>query len=87
MSAVARYLGFGVNTVYRAINKGKLRCHIFGSERRVRPEDFEAFARVRTDEKPPPREDWRTVTYSMRAAGVSRAHAYRLQCSRVGQHR
>jgi hypothetical protein len=44
---------------------------LFGSVRRVRPEDLEA-------SRPPADGDWSTVADLMRATGLSRSHAYRL---------
>jgi excisionase family DNA binding protein len=45
--AVAELLGLSVATVYNDINAGRLRWVLFGSMRRVRPEDFEWYARAR----------------------------------------
>jgi excisionase family DNA binding protein len=44
---VAQRLGASVATVHNHINAGRLRYVLFGSVRRVRPEDFEAYLRVR----------------------------------------
>lgn len=44
----------------------------------MRPEDLDAYARVREARHPPVGEDWRTVRELMRAAEVSRSEAYRL---------
>jgi excisionase family DNA binding protein len=78
VTAAAQLLGVCVATVHNAINAGKLRCHLFGTARRVRPEDLEAYAEARSAERPPAAEDWRTVRDLMRTAGVSRSEAYRL---------
>ena len=78
VTAAAQLLGVCVATVHNAINAGKLRCHLFGTARRVRPEDLDAYARARAAERPPAGEDWRTVRELMLAADVSRAQAYRL---------
>ncbi len=78
MSAVAERLGVSVSTVYEAINAGKLRCILFGSVRRVRPEDMEAYVQTRSASRPPADEDWCTVVDLMRATGLSRSQAYRL---------
>lgn len=45
--AVAERLGLCAATVHNDINAGRLRWVLFGSLRRVRPEDFEAYAKVR----------------------------------------
>lgn len=82
-TAVARRLGLSPSTVHNAINAGKLRCHLFGTARRVRPEDVEAYAQARAAECPPAGEDWRTVKDLMRAAQLSRPQAYRLLASGV----
>jgi excisionase family DNA binding protein len=79
VSAAAQLLGVSTATIHNAINGGKLRCHLFGAARRVRPEDLEEYARARMDARPPPVEDWRTVRDLMRAAEVSRSEAYRLR--------
>ena len=78
MTAAAEFLGVSVATVHNAITAGKLRCHLFGTARRVRPEDLDAYAQARAAELPPVGEDWRTVRDLMRAAEVSRSEAYRL---------
>ncbi len=78
VTAAAQLLGVSIATVHNAINAGKLRCHPFGTSRRVRPEDLAAYAQARAAERPPAGEDWRTVRELMRAAKVSRAQAYRL---------
>ncbi len=78
MTAAAEFLGVSVATVHNAINAGKLRCHLSGTARRVRPEDLDAYAQARAAERPPAGEDWRTVRDLMRAAEVSRSEAYRL---------
>jgi excisionase family DNA binding protein len=78
VTAAAQFLGVCVATVHNAINRGKLRSHLFGSARRVRPEDLEAYAQARAAERPPADEDWRTVRDLMRAAEVCRSEAYRL---------
>jgi excisionase family DNA binding protein len=83
VSAAARLLGVSTATVHNAINTGKLRCHLFGAARRVRPEDLEAYAEARLAERPPAAEDWRTVRDLMLAAQVSRSEAYRLINRRV----
>ena len=81
VSAVAKRLGLSAATVHKAINGGKLQSVLFGSVRRVRPEDLEAYEQARTASLPPPDEDWCTVADLMRAARVSRSHAYRLLAS------
>jgi excisionase family DNA binding protein len=43
---VAERLGVSVATVHNAINAGKLRCHLFGSVRRIKPEDVELYIRT-----------------------------------------
>ena len=78
VTAVARRLGVCVATVHNAINQGKLRCHLFGAARRVKPEDLETYINAQSTLKPPAGEDWCTVGDLMRAAEVSRAQAYRL---------
>jgi len=45
--AVAQRLDLSAATVHNDINAGKLRWVLFGSVRRVRPEDFEAYAKRR----------------------------------------
>lgn len=67
-----------MSTVHEAINAGKLRCILFGSVRRVRPDDLEAYLQTRTASRPPADEDWCTVVDLMRATGFSRSQAYRL---------
>ncbi len=78
MRAVAERLGLSVATVHEAINAGKLRCLLFGSVRRVRPEDPEAYVQTRTASRPPADQHWCTVVDLMRATGSSRSQAYRL---------
>jgi len=78
VTAAAQLLGVCVATVHNAINAGKLPCHLFGTARRVRPEDLEAYAEARSAERPPAGEDWRTIRDLMRGAEVSRSQAYRL---------
>jgi len=77
VSAVAEQLGVSVATVHAAINAGELRWVLFGSVRRVRPEDLEAYVRSRRASLPPADEDWCTVADLMRATGFSRSKAYR----------
>jgi excisionase family DNA binding protein len=83
VTAAAQLLGVSVATVHNAINAGKLRYHLFGTARRVRPEDLDAYGKARVAERPPAGEDWRTVRDLMRAAEVSRSQAYRLLDSGV----
>jgi excisionase family DNA binding protein len=78
VSAVAKRLGFSAATVYAAINAGRLRSVLFGSVRRVRPEDLEGYEQSLNASRPPAGEDWCTVAYLMRVTHVSRSHAYRL---------
>ena len=78
VSAVAERLGVSESTVHAAINAGKLRWVLFGSVRRVRPEDLESYVQSQSAARPPANEDWCTVADLMRAAGVSRSKAYRL---------
>jgi excisionase family DNA binding protein len=78
VSAVAKRLGVSVATVHAAINAGELRWVLFGSVRRVRPEDLEAFVRSRSASRPPADDDWCTVVDLVRATGFSRSMAYRL---------
>jgi excisionase family DNA binding protein len=78
VSHAARILGVSTATLHNAINAGKLRCHLFGAARRIRPEDLDAYVEARTAERPPKSEDWRTVRDLMRTADVSRSEAYRL---------
>jgi len=78
VAAVAKRLGVSAATVHDAINAGKLRSVLFGSVRRVRPEDLEAYERWLSACRPPAGEDWFTVADLIRASGCSRAHAYRL---------
>jgi excisionase family DNA binding protein len=47
VSAVAEVVGVSVATVYNDINAGRLRWVLFGSVRRVRPEDLEAYVNKR----------------------------------------
>ncbi len=44
VTAAAQFLGVSVATVHNAINAGKLRYHLFGTARRIRPEDLHAYA-------------------------------------------
>jgi excisionase family DNA binding protein len=78
VTVAAQFLGVSAATVHKAINAGKLRCHLFGTARRVRPEDLEAYTLARASDRPPAGEDWRTVRDLMRAAKVCRSEAYRL---------
>jgi excisionase family DNA binding protein len=78
VSAVAEQLGISVSTVHEAINAGRLRCILFGSARRVRPEDLDAYVQKRNASRPPAEEDWCTVVDLMRATGLSRSQVYRL---------
>ena len=78
VSAVAERLGVSVATVHAAINASELRWVLFGSVRRVRPEDLEAHVRSRTASRPPADEEWCTVADLVRATGFSRSKAYRL---------
>jgi len=78
VSAVAERLGVSASTVHEAINAGKLRCILFGSVRRVRPEDLEAYVQTRSASRPPADGGWCTVADLMRATGFSRSQAYRL---------
>ncbi len=78
VAAVAKRLGLSVATVHQAINAGKLRSVLFGSVRRVRPEDLEAYEQALSSSRPPAVEDWYTVAELTRIAGCSRAHVYRL---------
>ncbi len=78
VAAVAERLGLSPSTVHEAINAGKLRAVLFGSVRRIRPEDLDAYVRLRSASRPPADEDWCTVADLIRIAGCSRAHAYRL---------
>lgn len=81
VAAVAKRLGISAATVHAEINAGKLRAVLFGSVRRVRPEDLEAYEQTLNASRPPADEDWCTVADLARAAGWSRAHAYRLLAS------
>jgi excisionase family DNA binding protein len=78
VSAVAERVGVSLSTVHQAINSGDLRWVLFGSVRRVRPEDLEAYVRSRRATRPPACESWCTVADLMRATGFSRSKAYRL---------
>jgi excisionase family DNA binding protein len=78
VTAVAKRLGLSAATVHAAINAGKLRSVLFGSVRRVRPEDLEAYERSLSASRPPDNEEWYTVAELIHAMGCSRAHAYRL---------
>jgi excisionase family DNA binding protein len=75
---VAERLGVSLATVHNKIGAGMLRAHLFGNQRRVRPEDLDAYLEARQAERPPQGENWRTVRDLMRAANVSRAVVYRL---------
>jgi excisionase family DNA binding protein len=78
VSAVAEQLGVSVATVHAAINAGELRWVLFGSVRRVRPEDLEAYVQSRSALRPPADEGWCTVADLVRATGIGRSKAYRL---------
>jgi len=78
VAAIAKRLGLSAATVHEAINAGKLRAVLFGSVRRVRPEDLEAYEQSLNASRPPADEDWCTVADLMRSAGISRSQAYRL---------
>jgi len=78
VSAVAERLGVSVATVHAAINAGELRWVLFGSVRRVRPEDLEAYVLSRDASRPPTGEGWCTVADLMRTTGFSRSKAYRV---------
>jgi excisionase family DNA binding protein len=78
VSAVAKRLGVSVATVHAAINAGELRWVLFGSVRRVRPEDLEAYVQLRSAARPPADEAWCTVADLIRDTGFSRSKAYRL---------
>jgi excisionase family DNA binding protein len=78
VSAVAERLGVSESTVHAAINAGKLRWVLFGSVRRVRPEDLEAYLQSQIAARPPANEDWWTVADLMRNTGFSRSKASRL---------
>jgi excisionase family DNA binding protein len=78
VAAVARLLGLSAATIHEAINAGKLRSVLFGSVRRVRPDDLDAYIQTRNASRPPADEDWCTVADVMRATGFSRSKAYRL---------
>ncbi len=78
VAAVAKRLGVSASTVHAAINAGKLRAALFGSVRRVRPEDLDAYVRSRGAPRPPADEDWCTVADLIHATGLSRSQAYRL---------
>ena len=78
VSTVAERLAVSVATVHAAINAGELRWVLFGSVRRVRPEDLEAYIQLRSSSRPPVDEDWCTVADLMRATGFSRSKTYRL---------
>jgi excisionase family DNA binding protein len=47
VALAAQFLGVSASTVHNAINAGKLRCRLFGTVRRVRQEDLEAYALAR----------------------------------------
>jgi excisionase family DNA binding protein len=78
VSAVAERLGVSMATVHAAINAGELRWVLFGSVRRVRPEDLEAFVQARSASRPPADEGWCTVADLVLATGYSRSKLYRL---------
>ncbi len=78
VAAVAKQLGLSAATIHEAINAGRLSSVLFGSVRRVRPEDVERYKQSLNGSRPPGDEDWCTVADLIRAAGCSRAHAYRL---------
>jgi excisionase family DNA binding protein len=78
VSSVAQRLGVSVATVHKAINEGRLRCHLLGCVRRISPEDLDGYIRGQAARQPPTDEDWRTVKDLMQAAAVSRSQAYRL---------
>jgi excisionase family DNA binding protein len=78
VSAVAKRLGVSVATVHQAINAGELRWVLFGSVRRVRPVDLEAYLQSRNASRPPADEAWCTVADLMRATGISRSNVHRL---------
>ncbi len=61
VAAVAEQLGLSASTVHEATNAGKLRAVLFGSVRRVRPEDLDAYVRLRSASRPPADEAWCTV--------------------------
>ena len=75
---VAELLCVTRQTVHSWIGAGELRCHRFGNEQRVKPEDLDAYYRNRVAELPPPEEDWRCVRDVVQAAGISRSLVYRL---------
>jgi len=78
VTAVAERLGVSVATVHQAINAGKLRWVLFGSVRRVGPEDLEAYLQSRSASRPPADEEWCKVADLVRSNGFSRSVAYRL---------
>jgi excisionase family DNA binding protein len=78
VAAVAKRLGLSAATIHEAINAGKLRSVLFGSVRRVRPDDLDAYIQSRSASRPPADEDWCMVADVMRATGFSRSRAYRL---------
>jgi excisionase family DNA binding protein len=78
VSTVAKQLGVSVQTVHAAINAGELRWVLFGSVRRVRPEDLEAYILSRKASRPPAGEVWFTVAGLTRTTGFSRSKAYRV---------
>jgi len=61
VSSVAQRLGVSVATVHKAINEGRLRCHLLGCSRRISPGDLEGYIRAQAAREPPTDEDWRTV--------------------------
>ena len=78
VTVVAKRLGLSAATIHKAINAGRLRSILFGSVRRVRPEDLDAYIQSRNALRPPADEDWCTVVDLMRATGFRRSKAYRL---------
>jgi excisionase family DNA binding protein len=50
VACVAQRLGVSVATVHNRINAGELRCHLFGSVRRIKPEDLKLYIRTTRDE-------------------------------------
>jgi excisionase family DNA binding protein len=78
VAAVAKRLGVSAATVHEAINAGKLRSVLFGSVRRVRPEDLKAYEQSLNASRPPADEDWCTAAELIHATRLSRSQAYRL---------
>ena len=74
---VAELLDVTRQTVHNWIDAGKLRCHRFGNERRVKPKDLDTYCRERAADLAPPGEDWRSVREVAQAARISRSLAYR----------